>query len=193
VLISPDESRRKAVVDALVVSNVAEITEITAFPTDLGTLPRLLSPQPDVVLIDLDSDPEFALEIVENICAFRSLNRHGLFPANRSQSRRPLHARRRSRVPQYPHRSRRPRCRPRTRLRPPSQCKHQENKWQALCLSRHQGRRWRHHPRLQLRHRHRSGVWSERPFSSTSACPSAMWPSTSASSLNTPPATPCAI
>ncbi|MGA3045392.1 MAG: AAA family ATPase [Terracidiphilus sp.] len=70
VLISPDESRRQAVVDALVVSNVAEITEITAFPTDLGTLPRLLSPQPDVVLIDLDSDPEFALEIVENICGF---------------------------------------------------------------------------------------------------------------------------
>ncbi|MGA9669307.1 MAG: AAA family ATPase [Terracidiphilus sp.] len=70
VLIGPDESRRQAVVDALVVSNVAEITEITAYPANLGDLPNLLRPQPDVVIVDLDGDPEYALEIVENICGF---------------------------------------------------------------------------------------------------------------------------
>jgi len=72
VLIGPDEPRRKAVADALNASGVAEIKEIPAYPVDLTELPRLLLPQPDVVLVDLDSDPEYALDIVENICASAS-------------------------------------------------------------------------------------------------------------------------
>jgi pilus assembly protein CpaE len=72
VLIGPDEPRRRAVADALNASGVAEIKEIPAYPVDLEELPRILLPQSDVVLVDLDSDPEYALDIVENICAFAS-------------------------------------------------------------------------------------------------------------------------
>jgi pilus assembly protein CpaE len=72
VLIGPDEPRRKAVVDALNASRRTQIKEIPAYPADLDELPSLLLPQPDVILVDLDSDPEYALSIVENICASAS-------------------------------------------------------------------------------------------------------------------------
>jgi pilus assembly protein CpaE len=72
VLIGPDEVRRKAVAKALDISPGAEIKEISTYPADLDDLPRLLLPLPDVVIVDLDADPEYALDIVENICAFAS-------------------------------------------------------------------------------------------------------------------------
>jgi pilus assembly protein CpaE len=70
VLIGPDEQRRKSVASALAASPHAEIHEIDAYPINLDELPRLLEPPPDVVILDLDSDPAFALEIVESICSF---------------------------------------------------------------------------------------------------------------------------
>ncbi len=70
VLIGPDEQRRRAVAEALSASPVGVIREISAYPSDLDELPRMLDNQCDVVIVDLDSDPEYALEVVESIYAY---------------------------------------------------------------------------------------------------------------------------
>jgi pilus assembly protein CpaE len=46
-----------------------EVREYAAYPASLEEVPRLLEQRNDVIIIDLDSDPEFALELVENLCA----------------------------------------------------------------------------------------------------------------------------
>jgi Flp pilus assembly CpaE family ATPase len=68
-LIGPDEERRRAVASALADCRAAKVREFSAYPTALDEVPRLLEQYFDVILIDLDSDPEFALELVESICA----------------------------------------------------------------------------------------------------------------------------
>jgi Flp pilus assembly CpaE family ATPase len=68
-LIGPDENRRRAVAAALAECRAAKVREFSAYPTALDEVPRLLEQYFDVILIDLDSDPEFALELVESICA----------------------------------------------------------------------------------------------------------------------------
>ena len=69
VLIGPDEQRRRAVVEALSGSPVGVIREISSYPSDLDELPRILENNCDVVIVDLDSDPEYALDVVESIYA----------------------------------------------------------------------------------------------------------------------------
>jgi len=45
------------------------VQEFDSYPAGLDDVPRLFSKQNlDVVLIDLDSDPEYALDLVESIC-----------------------------------------------------------------------------------------------------------------------------
>jgi Flp pilus assembly CpaE family ATPase len=68
-LIGPDENRRRAVAAALAECRAAKVREFSAYPTALDEVPRLLEQYFDVILIDLDSDPEFALELVESICS----------------------------------------------------------------------------------------------------------------------------
>jgi Flp pilus assembly CpaE family ATPase len=68
-LIGPDEERRRAVASALAECRAAKVREFSAYPTALDEVPRLLEQYFDVILIDLDSDPEFALELVESICS----------------------------------------------------------------------------------------------------------------------------
>jgi pilus assembly protein CpaE len=69
VLIGPDASRRSAAMIALASNSGAEIHECASYPQNADDIPHVLASNPDAVLIDLDSDPECALEIVENICA----------------------------------------------------------------------------------------------------------------------------
>ncbi len=71
LLIGPDEQRRKIVAKALSGCPVGPIREHFCYPRDLDGLPKLLD-QCDVVIVDLDSDPEYALEVVESIYAFGS-------------------------------------------------------------------------------------------------------------------------
>jgi pilus assembly protein CpaE len=66
-LIGPDESRRKAVAAALADCNVGAMREFTSYPTNLEELPEMLAKHYDVILVDLDSDPEYALDVVEAI------------------------------------------------------------------------------------------------------------------------------
>ncbi len=72
VLIGPDEQRRKAVAQALSESPIGVIREYSSYPASLDELPRMLEPQCDVVIVDLDGDPEYALEVVERIFTFGS-------------------------------------------------------------------------------------------------------------------------
>jgi pilus assembly protein CpaE len=68
-LIGPDEVRRREAAKALLLCDGAEVREYAAYPASLDDVPRLLEQRNDVIIIDLDSNPEFALELVESICA----------------------------------------------------------------------------------------------------------------------------
>jgi pilus assembly protein CpaE len=71
-LIGPDQLRRKEAANALLACSGTEVREYLAYPANLDEVPRLIEQHNDVIIIDLDSDPEFALELVENICAHGS-------------------------------------------------------------------------------------------------------------------------
>ncbi|HEY1902841.1 MAG TPA: AAA family ATPase [Terracidiphilus sp.] len=71
-LIGADEPRRKEAANALLQCDGAEVREYSAYPANLDEVPRLLEQHNDVIIIDLDSNPEFALELVESICAHGS-------------------------------------------------------------------------------------------------------------------------
>ncbi len=68
-LIGPDEDRRRAAATALAGCQGGDIREFSTYPPSLDDVPRLLEAHYDVIIIDLDSHPEYALELVESICA----------------------------------------------------------------------------------------------------------------------------
>ena len=68
-LIGPHQARRKEAASALLLCDGTEVREYSAYPASLDEVPRLLEQRNDVIIIDLDSDPEFALDLVESICA----------------------------------------------------------------------------------------------------------------------------
>ena len=68
-VIGPNETRRSAAVQALAKCAGNEVREFSSYPPGLDDVPRMLEQDYDVILIDLGSDPEYALELVENLCA----------------------------------------------------------------------------------------------------------------------------
>jgi pilus assembly protein CpaE len=70
-LIGPQEQRRKAVASALAGSQASVTREFTAYP-GFDDVPRILDPGYDVIIVELDSDPEQALDLVEHICGTSS-------------------------------------------------------------------------------------------------------------------------
>jgi pilus assembly protein CpaE len=66
-LISPNIERRSAAALALARCPGNEVFEYPVYPAGLDDLPSLLEQKFDVVIIELDTDPEYALELVENI------------------------------------------------------------------------------------------------------------------------------
>jgi pilus assembly protein CpaE len=68
-VISPDDARRSAAVSALGECQGGQIREFISYPPGIGDVSRMLENNFDVVLVDLDSDPEYALDLVESICA----------------------------------------------------------------------------------------------------------------------------
>src|SRR5580700_4570341 len=68
-LISPDQNRRSAAIMALTGSGNSQIAEFTDYPAGLDDVPTMLEQKYDVIIIDLDGDPEYALEILESIGA----------------------------------------------------------------------------------------------------------------------------
>jgi pilus assembly protein CpaE len=68
VVVGPDERRRDAVAGALA-GSLSGLTRQLPFYPEIDQIPRIIELNHDVVIVDLDSNPEFALEIVENLCA----------------------------------------------------------------------------------------------------------------------------
>jgi Flp pilus assembly CpaE family ATPase len=66
-LIGPDEDRRKALAGTLAGFQAGEVSEFSSYPPALDNVPKMLDRYYDVIIIDLDSDPEYALELVESI------------------------------------------------------------------------------------------------------------------------------
>jgi pilus assembly protein CpaE len=64
-LISPNDEHRASAALALVGCAGSEVTEFPEYPPSLDDVPRVLEQKYDVVIIELDSDPEYALELVE--------------------------------------------------------------------------------------------------------------------------------
>jgi pilus assembly protein CpaE len=70
-LIGPEQQRRSSVAIALAGLQAGLVRELSAYP-GLDEVPKLLQDHYDVVMIDLDSNPEYALDLVETICASSS-------------------------------------------------------------------------------------------------------------------------
>ena len=69
-VICPDEERRNAATNALHdCRQCGPIQEFIVYPTPLVDAPQTLGDNFDVVLVELDSDPEYAVSLVEKICA----------------------------------------------------------------------------------------------------------------------------
>jgi pilus assembly protein CpaE len=69
VLIGPDAPRRDVASSAFAACPGAEVREKLPYPANLDDVPRLLARGFDIVAIDLDSDREFALDLVARVCA----------------------------------------------------------------------------------------------------------------------------
>jgi pilus assembly protein CpaE len=67
-VISTDEQRRNAATSVLSECQNSPIREFISYPPNLNDVSRMLGNNFDVILVDLDSDPEYALELVKNIC-----------------------------------------------------------------------------------------------------------------------------
>jgi pilus assembly protein CpaE len=67
-VISPDDQRRGAATKAVGDCQVGQIREFISYPPNVADVSRVLGDSFDVVLVDLDSDPEYALDLVESIC-----------------------------------------------------------------------------------------------------------------------------
>jgi pilus assembly protein CpaE len=71
-LIGPQEQRRKAVAHALAGSQANVAREFASYP-ELDDVPQLLESEFDIIIVELDTDPEYALELIENICGNSSV------------------------------------------------------------------------------------------------------------------------
>jgi len=73
-VISPDDYRRSLAIRALDGFPHGRIREFISYPPDVDSVTRVLKESFDVVIIDLDSDPEYTLNLVEKICADGATN-----------------------------------------------------------------------------------------------------------------------
>ncbi|MGD0682712.1 MAG: hypothetical protein ABR990_11760 [Terracidiphilus sp.] len=68
VLFGPDEPRRKAIATALAECPGVRVQEFSSYPADPDEVHKMLEEHHDVVIVDLDGNPELALNVVESIC-----------------------------------------------------------------------------------------------------------------------------
>lgn len=67
-VVSPDEQRRHAATIALGECQGVRIREFLSYPAGMEGASQMLGDDFDAVLVDLDTNPKFALELVESIC-----------------------------------------------------------------------------------------------------------------------------
>lgn len=70
-VVGPQLHGRKAIVSAISAAQAATLREFSAYP-GLDDLPKLFQTGFDVFIIELDTNPEHALDLVEDICASSS-------------------------------------------------------------------------------------------------------------------------
>ncbi len=68
-LLGPDEQRRKVVASAVSKHPGLKLHEFSSFPPRLEDLPKRLAQAYEVVIIDVDSEPDYAFALVESLCA----------------------------------------------------------------------------------------------------------------------------
>jgi pilus assembly protein CpaE len=73
-VISPNTHHRNSAIGSLERFPNSRIREYISYPPGTGEIAQVLKQDFDVVVVDLDSDPEYALKLVEDICADGSTN-----------------------------------------------------------------------------------------------------------------------
>jgi pilus assembly protein CpaE len=69
-LICPSDQRRRTIASALNSAHAAIVREYSSYPPTLKEMPRMLGDKPfDAIIIDLESDVEYALELVEFVAS----------------------------------------------------------------------------------------------------------------------------
>ena len=66
-VVSPDEKRRAAAIRALGECHTGRIEQFLSYPSDLENAPRKLNRDFDIVLVDLDTNSNLALDLIENV------------------------------------------------------------------------------------------------------------------------------
>jgi len=66
-VVSPDEKRRAAAIRALGECHTGKIEQFLSYPPDLENAPRKLNRDFDIVLVDLDTNSNLALDLIENV------------------------------------------------------------------------------------------------------------------------------
>ena len=67
-LFAPDEPRRKEIAGVLAACPGVRVQEFSSYPADPDEIHKMLEEHHGVVIVDLDGNPELALNIVESIC-----------------------------------------------------------------------------------------------------------------------------
>lgn len=68
-LLGPDAERRKVVAAAVSRHPGLRLHEFSSFPPRLEDLPQMLAQAYEIVIIDVDSEPDYAFALVESLCA----------------------------------------------------------------------------------------------------------------------------
>jgi pilus assembly protein CpaE len=71
VLVAPDEARRRSLSRALKGQQATISREFSAYP-NIVSLSKVTDEDCEVVVVDLDSDPEVALDLIESVCSQNS-------------------------------------------------------------------------------------------------------------------------
>jgi protein TonB len=71
-LIGPNATHRRVMAQALGNSDARSVREFVDYPANLGDIPHLIEEGFDVVMIDVDSDQSYALQIIESIARYNS-------------------------------------------------------------------------------------------------------------------------
>jgi pilus assembly protein CpaE len=68
-LLGPDEHRRGVLAGALTGHQGIRYKEFASYPPRLVDLPQALSQQYQVIIVDIDSNPDYAYKLIESLCA----------------------------------------------------------------------------------------------------------------------------
>lgn len=71
-LIGPNATHRRVMAKALTSTEARDVREFMDYPANLGDIPHLMEEHFDVVMIDIDSDQSYAMQIIASIAAYNT-------------------------------------------------------------------------------------------------------------------------